>query len=173
MSLVLVLSPNTECPRPIHWSPSLDPMLPQQWPNPDYCYLEPVSRMKTEQLHQMAVSTHHNLGGHVIQLTSHLSDVESYWGFQGYSPFHVLRATYPFLSSMTISTCQKNYVLTWFKLLKYIYHFDCIKIFTWLNYTFHSIYSNTSPSTKHNLPNHLFKKQLGVLRATYPFSSSM
>ena len=62
-------------------------MLPQQWPNPDYCYLEHVSRVKPEQPHQMAVSTNHNLGGHVIQLTSHLSDVENYWGFQGYSPF--------------------------------------------------------------------------------------
>ena len=59
-------------------------MLPQQWSNPDYCYLEPVSRVKPEQLHQMAVSTNHNLGGHVIQLTSHLSDVENYRGFQGY-----------------------------------------------------------------------------------------
>ena len=44
------------------------------------------------------------------------------------------------------------------------------KIFTWLNYTFQSIYSNTSPSTKHNLPN-IFFKILGVLRVTYPFFS--
>ena len=36
------------------------------------------------------------------------------------------------------------------------------KIFTWLNYTFHSIYSNTSPSTKHNLPNNLFQHTLVV-----------
>ena len=63
-------------------------MLPQQWSNPDYCYLEPASRVKPEQPHQMAVSTNHNLGGHVIQLTSHLIDVKNYRGFQGYSPFH-------------------------------------------------------------------------------------
>ena len=44
--------------------------------------------VKLEQLHQMAVSTNPNLGGCVIQLASHLSDVENYWGFQGYSPFH-------------------------------------------------------------------------------------
>ena len=78
--------PNTERPRPIHWPPSLDPMLPQQWSNPDYCYLEPSSRVKPEQPHQMAVSTNHNLDGCVIQLTSHLSDVENYRGFQGYRP---------------------------------------------------------------------------------------
>ena len=65
-------------------------------------------------------------------------------------------ATYPFSSSMTILTCQKNYISTQFKLLNYIYHVNCIKIFTWLNYTFHSVYSYTSPSTKQNLPNHLF-----------------
>ena len=69
----------------------------------------------------------------------------------------VLRATYPFSSSMTISTCQKNYISTRFRLLNYIYHFNCIKIFTWLNYTFQSIYSNTNPSSEHNLPNNLFK----------------
>ena len=62
-------------------------MLPQQWSNPDYCYLEPVSRVKPEQPHEMAVSTNHNLGGRVIQLTSHLIDVKNYRGFQGYSPF--------------------------------------------------------------------------------------
>ena len=88
MSLVLVLSPTLSAQDPYTDPPSLDPMLPQQWPNPDYCYLEPVSRVKPEQLHQMAVSTNHDLGGHVIQLTSHLSDVKNYRGFQGYSPFH-------------------------------------------------------------------------------------
>ena len=31
------------------------------------------------------------------------------------------------------------------------------KIFTWLNYIFHSIYSNTNPSSERNLPNNLFK----------------
>ena len=66
-----------------------------------------------------------------------------------------LRPTYPFSSSTTILPCQKYYVSTWFKLLSYIYHFNCIKIFTWLNYTFHSIYSNTNPSSEHNLPNNL------------------
>ena len=81
--------PNTEHPRPIHWPPSLDPMLPQQWYNPDYCYLESASRVRPEQSHEMAVSTNHNWGGHVIWLTSHLSDVENYRGFQGYSPFHL------------------------------------------------------------------------------------
>ena len=63
-------------------------MLPQQWSNPDYCYLEPASRVKPEQPHQMAVSTNHNLGGCVIQLTSYLIDMKNYRGFQGYSPFH-------------------------------------------------------------------------------------
>ena len=92
MSLVLVLSPNTERPRPTHWPLSLDPMLLQQWPNPDYCYLEPVIGVKPKQLHQMAVSTDPSLGGYVIQLASHFSDTENYWGFQGYSPFHIIRS---------------------------------------------------------------------------------
>ena len=62
-------------------------MLPQQWSNPDYCYLEPVSRVKPEQPHQMAVPANHNLGGRVIQLASYLIDMKNYRGFQGYSPF--------------------------------------------------------------------------------------
>ena len=36
------------------------------------------------------------------------------------------------------------------------------KLFPSLKYTFHSIYSNTSPYTKHNLPNNLFKHTLGL-----------
>ena len=63
-------------------------MLPQHWPNPDYCYLESVIGVKPRQLHQMAVSTNPSLSGHVIQLVPPLSDMENYWGFQGYSPFH-------------------------------------------------------------------------------------
>ena len=51
--------------------------------------MEPVIGVKLEQLHQMAVSTNPNLGGRVIQLASHLSDVKNYWGFQGYSPFQM------------------------------------------------------------------------------------
>ena len=43
--------------------------------------------VKPEQLRQMAVSTNHNLSGHVMQLLPALSDTENYWGFQGYSPF--------------------------------------------------------------------------------------
>ena len=31
------------------------------------------------------------------------------------------------------------------------------KLFCSVNYTFHSIYSNTNPSSEHNLPNNLFK----------------
>ena len=31
------------------------------------------------------------------------------------------------------------------------------KLFLSVNYTFHSIYSNTNPSSEHNLPNNLFK----------------
>ena len=57
----------------------------------------------------------------------------------------VLGATYSFSSPTIISICQRNYIS---------------KIFTSLNYTFHSIYSNTSPSTEYSLPNHLFKKKI-------------
>ena len=64
-------------------------MLPRQWSNPDYCYLEPASKIKPERPHQMAVPANHNLGGHVIQLASYLIDMKNYRGFQGYSPFQV------------------------------------------------------------------------------------
>ena len=47
------------------------------------------------------------------------------------------------------------------------------KLFYSVNYTFHSIYSNTNPSTKSNWINNLFKHTLGGLNSTYPFSSSM
>ena len=46
------------------------------------------------------------------------------------------------------------------------------KLFPSVKYTFHSIYSNTSPSTKHNLWNNLFKHTLGEFMSTYPFYSS-
>ena len=36
----------------------------------------------------------------------------------------MLRATYPFSSSTTILTCQKNYISTQFKLLNYIFSFQ-------------------------------------------------
>ena len=50
--------PNTECPRPIQLTSESGPnVYPQQWSNPDCCYLEPASRVKPEQPHQMAVST--------------------------------------------------------------------------------------------------------------------
>ena len=47
------------------------------------------------------------------------------------------------------------------------------KLFPSVKYTFHSIYSNTSPSTKHNLHNNLFEHTLGEFMSTYPFYSSM
>ena len=47
------------------------------------------------------------------------------------------------------------------------------KLFPSVKYTFHSIYSNTSPSTKHKLQNNLFKHTLGEFMSTYPFYSSM
>ena len=40
-----------------------------------WCCPEPASKIKLEQPHQMAVPTNHNLGGHVIQLTSYLIDM--------------------------------------------------------------------------------------------------
>ena len=45
------------------------------------------------------------------------------------------------------------------------------EIFPSVNYTFHSIYSNTNPSTKSNWLNNLFKHSLGGLNSTSPFSS--
>ena len=87
--------------------------------------------------------------------------------------FGGLRATYSIYSSMTILPCQKitsqhdsNHSTT---------HIISIvsKIFTWVNSTFHSMYSNTGPSTKHHLQNNLFQHSLGGLRSTYPIYSSM
>ena len=80
-------------------------MLPQQWSNPDYCFLEPASRVKPEQPHQMAVPTNHILGGCVIQLISYLIDMKNYRGFQGYSPFHFL-AHWP---AKPMSLSNQNY----------------------------------------------------------------
>ena len=80
--------------------PSVTPMLV----NPDYCFLEPVMRVKPRQLHQMAVSTNPSLGGCVIQLVLPLSDMENYWEFQGYTPF-----TPPFLKY----NCQYSYQDNW------------------------------------------------------------
>ena len=109
MSLVLVLSPTLSAQDPYTELRVWTQCYPQQWSNPDYHYLEPVNRVKPEQPHQMAVSTNHNLGGCVIQLTSHLSDVENYWGFQGYSPFHLtIHPHYPNCWPMLVSLCEKT-----------------------------------------------------------------
>ena len=87
-------------------------------------------------------------------------------------------STYPFYSSMAISTCPKCYVTTQFQHDDSNYSTTDIismgsKLFLSVKYTFHSIYSNTSPSTKHNLWNNLFKHTLGEFMSTYPFYSSM
>ena len=42
------------------------------------------------------------------------------------------------------------------------------KLFHSLKYTFHSIYFNTSPYTKHNLLNNLFKHNLGWVYVNIP-----
>ena len=76
--------------------------------------------------------------------------------------------TYPFYSPTAISSCSKNYITTQFKLFHYTYYFNGIKIISSLKYTFHSIYSNTSPYTKHNLPNNLFKHTLGWVYVHIP-----
>ena len=47
------------------------------------------------------------------------------------------------------------------------------KLFLSVKYTFHSIYSNTSPSTKYKLHNNLFKYTWGGFMSTYPFYLSM
>ena len=81
-------------------------------------------------------------------------------------------STYPFYSYTAISTVQNvmsqhdsNYSTT---------HIISIgsKLFPSVKYTFHSIYSNTSPSTKYKLHNNLFKHTLGGFMSTYPFYSS-
>ena len=42
------------------------------------------------------------------------------------------------------------------------------KLFPSLKYTFHSIYSNTSPSSKHKLQNNLFKHTMGWVYVHIP-----
>ena len=81
-------------------------------------------------------------------------------------------STYPFYS-MAISTCPKYYIATQFKLFNYTYYFNGSKLFLSVKYTFHSIYSNTTSSTKQKLQNNLFKHSLGGFMSTYPFYSSM
>ena len=86
-------------------------MLPQHWPNPDYCYLESVIGVKPRQLHQMADSTNPSLGGRVIQCHYLWGYSKNYWGFQGYSPFH--------FEKMTISSLGK--FQSSFNLSKYLW----------------------------------------------------
>ena len=78
--------------------------------------------------------------------------------------------TYPFYSSTAISPCSKNYITTQFKLFHYTYYFNGSKLFPSLKYTFHSIHSNTSAYTKHNLQSNLFKHTLGWVYVNIPIS---
>ena len=66
------ISPIPSCSRSTSRPPSLDPVLPQCWSNPDYCFLESVIRVK----YHLWVNT------------------KNYWGFQGYSPFQKLWHNY-------------------------------------------------------------------------------
>ena len=54
----------------------------------------------------MAVSTNPSLGGHVIQLVPPLSDMENYWGFQGYSPFQEVAQQQQLPANRTYTTNQ-------------------------------------------------------------------
>ena len=81
-------------------------------------------------------------------------------------------STYPFYSSMAISPCPKYYVAQHNSNYSTTHIISMgSKLFPSVKYTFHSIYSNTSPSTKHNLWNNLFKHTLGGFMSTYPFYS--
>ena len=73
----------------------------------------------------MAVSTNPNLGGHVIQLTWHLSDVENYWGFQGYSPFQPPVVS---LSVHWLNIAKWGDPFLVYIFAKYTLHFWCDKI---------------------------------------------
>ena len=95
------ISPIPSCSKSTSSLPSLDPVLPQCWPDPDYCYLESVIRVKPRQLHQMAVSTNPSSGGRVIQCHYLWGYSKNYWGFQGYSPFHL----------STVKTFKINYFI--------------------------------------------------------------
>ena len=88
------ISPIPSCSKSTSSLLSLDPVLPQCWPDPDYCYLESVIRVKPRQLHQMAVSTNPSSGGRVIQCHYLWGYSENYGGFQGYSPFQLLLICY-------------------------------------------------------------------------------
>ena len=91
MSLVLVLSPNTDPTKAqLRTRPGQVYLqdLPAQDLHPVYCYLESVIRVKPRQLHQMADSTNPSFRWVCHLMILSLSDMENYWGFQGYSPFH-------------------------------------------------------------------------------------
>ena len=66
--------------------------------------------VKPKQLHQMAGTTNSSFGGHVIQWCCFWVIPENYWGFQGYSPFHVLYIqSYTTLFEDLISTFYFNF----------------------------------------------------------------
>ena len=74
-------------------------------------------------------------------------------GFMSTYPYLLLHGHFP-LSKIIMSQHNSNYSTT---------HIISMgsKLFLSVKYTFHSIYSNTSLSTKHNLWNNLFKHTLG------------
>ena len=102
-------------------------------------------------------STKHNLWNNLFEHT--LGE------FMSTYPFYSSTGHFP-LSKISMSQNDSNYSTT-----------DIIsmgsKLFLLVKYTFHSIYSNTSPSTKYKLHNNLFKYTLGGFMSTYPFYLSM
>ena len=85
-------------------------------------------------------------------------------GFMSTYPYLLLH-THLHLSKIIMSQHNSNYSTTHIISMR-------SKLFPSVKYTFHLIYSNTSPSTKHNLWNNLFKHTLGGFMSTYLFYSS-
>ena len=117
IGLFLMSSHNTEHPRPMHWplresSPKVTSTMVQSRLIVNWCCPESASNIRLEEPHQMAVSANHNLGGHVIQLRSHLIDIimKNYRGFQGYSPFHFQVINEVFLYKFSYSLYYVHHV---------------------------------------------------------------
>ena len=78
-------------------------------------------------------------------------------------------STYPFYSSTAISPCPKKLCCNMIQTIQLhiLFQWDQ-NYFLHSNILFSSIYSNTSPSTKHKLQNNLFKHTLGWIYVHIP-----
>ena len=129
ISLVLMLSPTPSAQDPYTGLSESGPKVTSTMVQSRlfWCCPEPASNIRLEEPHQMAVSTNHNLGGHVIQLRSYLIDIirKIIGGFRVIAPFTTIRGNTVifFQVSFTFHIYQKYKILWYFHGYKRSRHF--------------------------------------------------